>query len=86
LQSIDLFADGTDTRQLVNHGVPLDLYRGNSSKYEAIKQSERLSARISGYIENINTGFNQAMIAEKFNKKIDELTKELRKDAKIVIK
>ena len=36
--------------------------------------------------DEVKDNINQAMIAEKFNKKIDELTKELRKDAKIVIK
>ena len=36
--------------------------------------------------DEVKDNINQAMIAEKFNKKIDELTKELRKKKKIVIK
>lgn len=36
--------------------------------------------------DEVKDNINQAMVAEKFNKKIDELTKDLRKDSKIVIK
>ena len=41
---------------------------------------------VLNYVDEVKDNIYQAMIAEKFNKKIDELTKELRKDAKIVIK
>lgn len=36
--------------------------------------------------DEVKENINQAMIAEKFNKKVDDLTTQLRKDAKIVIK
>lgn len=53
-----------ETNELQNEiiaslGVPLDLFEGNSSKWEVIKRSERLQSRISYYTEMIKSSIKR---------------------------
>ena len=53
--------------------------------YHVIYVKDKLPAKTLSYDE-VKDNIEQALTAEKFNKKIDELVTNLRKDAKIVIK
>ncbi|RBQ27448.1 peptidylprolyl isomerase [Arcobacter sp. CECT 9188] len=53
--------------------------------YHVIYVKDKVAGKSLSYDE-VKENVNQILIAEKFNKKIDELVQSLRKDAKIVIK
>lgn len=52
--------DATKEDILNTTGVPLDLFLGRASKWEALKTSERLNSKVNTYINIIKTSFQKA--------------------------
>lgn len=63
-------------------GVPMDLFEGNSSKWEVIKRSERLQSKVNYYINTIKTSIRR--LAQSVFKRMND--RELKvSDFKILI-
>lgn len=59
IQQIRMESKDLERDILSSLGVPVDLFEGNSSKWEVIKRSERLQSRVSYYINAIKSSIRR---------------------------
>lgn len=60
VESMRAEQDATKEDILNTTGVPLDLFMGRASRWEALKTSERLNSKVNSYINVIKTSFQKA--------------------------